>query len=396
MKNFWQKLNKPFFCLAPMYDVTDAAFRAMFVKYSKGVRNATSSEPEVVFRTPAPLVLFTEFVSADGLASDEGRPKLLRELYYTEAERPIVAQIFGSKPENIEKAVRLIKELGFDGVDINMGCPDRAIEKQGAGSALIKNSKLAEEIIEAAKRGASDSKGRQIIPVSLKTRLGYNKIDFDWIKAVFEAKPDAVTFHLRTRKEMSEAKAHYEIISEIVKIFESSNIPLIINGDIESVKQGKELAKKYNIDGVMIGRGAFGKPWFFQLGRAKSDLAPTSQSFEGHGTRDTTSHRLAGEDVRNATSSEPEVVFRTSPPDLKIKLQIMLEHSRLFWDLFDSTQKNKELFNGHTKNFAVMRKHFKAYVSGFKGATALRVKLMQANNPDEVKAIIDDFSKIAI
>jgi len=330
MKNFWQKLNKPFFCLAPMSDVTDAAFRQMFVKYGK------------------PDVLFTEFVSADGLASDVGRAKLLRELYYTEAERPIVAQIFGSRLENIEKAVKLIKKLGFDGVDINMGCPDRAVEKQGAGAALIKNPKLAQEIILAAKKFG--------LPVSVKTRLGYSKIDYDWIKTVLEAKPDAVTFHLRTRKEMSEVPAHWEVWPRIAKIFKSSGIVLITNGDVKSIEEGQKLAEKYGINGIMIGRSALGKPWLF--GGRKLSLSES----------------------------------KNSPwPELSEKLKIMLEHSKLFWDLYGPTNKNKKLFAGHQKNFAVMRKHFKTYVLGFKGATALRAKLMRANNPDEVEKIMNEF-----
>jgi len=371
MKNFWLELKNShsakasrasaFFCLAPMYDVTDAAFRSMFVRYSKEAPTCeiqSRGAQRLDLARPTPLVLFTEFVSADGLMS-EGRPKLLRELYYTEAERPIVAQIFGANPATIEQAVKLIKELRFDGVDINMGCPDRTIEKQGAGSALIKNPKLAQEIIASAKRGACNENGEQVIPVSVKTRLGYGKIDESWWRAILEAKPDAVTFHLRTRKELSEAEAHYEVIPQIVEIFKDSGIPVIINGDIESVEQGQELAKKYNVDGIMIGRGAFGKPWLF-----------------------------AG--VRNATSSEPEVVFRT--PAIEMRLRTALEHSKLFWKLYDGNYTPAQGWPALSwKNFAVMRKHFKAYVSGFRGATALRTKLMQTENPDEVEAIIKGF-----
>ncbi|MFA6253878.1 MAG: tRNA-dihydrouridine synthase [Candidatus Paceibacterota bacterium] len=341
-KNFWLDLTKPFFALAPMYDVTDAAFRAMFVRHSK---SRAKSDLATRDTTSHDLVLFTEFVSADGLASEAGRLKLRRELYYTEAERPIVAQIFGSKLESIEQAIKLVKELGFDGVDINMGCPDRAVEKQGAGAALIKNPKLAREIIAAAKKAAGK------MPVSVKTRIGYNKIDFDWIQTILDAKPDAVTFHLRTRKEMSDVPAHYEVVPEIVRIFKSSGIPIIINGDVKSVEEGQELVKKYSIDGVMIGRGAFGKPWVF--------------------AKDAVRSRISG--------------------SLEKRLRMAVEHSKLFWDLYGDTQTNQKLFNGHTKNFAVMRKHFKAYASGFKGATALRAKLMQANNPDEVEKIIDEF-----
>ncbi len=349
IRNFWREQGQSstkegaFFCLAPMYDVTDAAFRQMFVKYSK-----------------APLILFTEFVSADGLASEEGRSKLLRELYYTEAERPIVAQIFGSRPETIEKAVKIVKDLGFDGVDINMGCPDRAVEKQGSGSALIKNPKLAQEIISVAKKVAGG------MPVSVKTRLGYNKIDLDWIKTILEAQPDALTVHLRTRKEMSEAKAHFEVVPDLVKLAREAGVPLIINGDIKSVEEGKELAQKYGVDGVMIGRGAFGKPWLFADAEVRSPVV-------------------------RSRFSRSQMRLRTTEPDLPTKFKVMLEHAQLFEKLYLPGPTNDKLFAGHTKNFAVMRKHFKAYASGFKGATALRAKLMEAQNSEEVKEIISNF-----
>src|SRR6266702_3665286 len=146
-KNFWEKLKKPFFVLAPMADVTDIAQRQMLVKYGK------------------PDVLYTEFVSADGLANEKGRKVLIKDLRFEKNEHPIVAQIFGANPENIKKAAALVAELGFDGLDINMGCPDKAVIKQGAGSALIKNPKLAREIIRAAKEGAGS------LPVSVKTRI---------------------------------------------------------------------------------------------------------------------------------------------------------------------------------------------------------------------------------
>ncbi|MDP2630271.1 MAG: tRNA-dihydrouridine synthase, partial [Candidatus Uhrbacteria bacterium] len=149
--NFWKKLKKPIMCLAPMADVTDAAFRRIIAKYGK------------------PDVMWTEFVSVDGLCS-VGREKLLPDLWYTDAERPIVAQLFGCNPENFYKAALLIQELGFDGIDINMGCPIKKIEKQGAGSALIKDPQLAAKIIQETKRGAGK------LPVSVKTRLGHNKV----------------------------------------------------------------------------------------------------------------------------------------------------------------------------------------------------------------------------
>ncbi|MCE9517809.1 tRNA-dihydrouridine synthase family protein, partial [Candidatus Nomurabacteria bacterium] len=159
MKNFWQKLPKPFFVLAPMADVTDAVFRQIITKYGK------------------PDVVWTEFVSADGLAHDDARPKLLIDLKFSENERPIVAQIFGGKPENIKKAAELCQELGFDGVDINMGCPDKSVEKQCAGAATMRDINLAREIIRAAKEGAPN------LPISVKTRIGYNKNEIEtWIR----------------------------------------------------------------------------------------------------------------------------------------------------------------------------------------------------------------------
>lgn len=326
MLNFWQKLERPFFVLAPMYDVTDSVFRQIIAKYGK------------------PDVFFTEFVSTDGLMNDVARPKLLRELYYTEVERPIVAQVFGSKPETMEKTAKLVKELGFDGLDINMGCPDRTIEKQGAGASLIKNPSLAKEIINSAKKGAGS------MPVSVKTRLGYNKIEADkWIKNLIEASPDALTIHLRTRKEMSKVDAHWDEISALVDPCHQANIPLIGNGDIKSVKEGGDMAEHYRVDGIMIGRGIFGRPWLF--------------------------------------ANLPE------EPILEKRLQIMLEHVKLFEDFYSETETNKKMFGGHTKNFAVMRKHFKAYVRDFRGATELRQKLMLTQNADEVKSLIDGFIK---
>lgn len=337
-KNFWRKLktsrsaeasqDSAFFCLAPMYDVTDAAFRAMFAKYGK------------------PDVLFTEFVSADGLASEDGRKKLLRELYFTKQEQPIVAQIFGSNPETIRTAVKIIKELDFAGVDINMGCPDRAVEKQGAGSALIRNPKLAQEIILAAKEVAGE------MPVSVKTRIGYSKVDTEnWARTILDTKPSAVTFHLRTRKELSKVEAHWEEARILARLGKEYNIPVICNGDVESIEEGQKLAEKYKIDGIMIGRGTFGKPWLF-----------------------------ATEAVRSRTSGS-----------LEVRLRMALEHAQLFEDLYLPGPTNDQLFAGHIKNFSVMRKHFKAYVSGFKGAMALRAKLMETQNSQEVEKIISEF-----
>jgi len=328
-ENFWKKIAKrktaskqgrPFFCLAPMSDVTDAPFRKIIAKHSKN----------------GPDVFWTEFVSADGLVSKEGRKKLLPILKYSRSEKPIIAQIFGSKPENIEKACEMIAKLGFDGIDLNMGCPDKKIERQGAGSALIKNHKLAREIIRSAIKGIELS-GKKI-PVSVKTRIGYNKIEYkEWLSEIIKEDISALTIHLRTRKEMSKVPAHWEIAKEIVDFIRSENKDLILigNGDVKSKKEGIELSKKSGFDGIMVGRGIFGNPWFF---------------------------------------SEKTKV------SVNQKLKVLLEHTKLF----------EKLMKGN-KNFAVMKKHFKAYVNGFDGARELRIELMDTNNFKEVEKVINNF-----
>jgi nifR3 family TIM-barrel protein len=324
-KNFWEKIrkNKGFTCLAPMADVTDIAFRQIIAKYSR--HGETGGGPDV---------FWTEFVAADGIASLKGRKPLLQDLEFSKKEKPVIAQIFGSKPENIETTCKIISELGFDGIDLNMGCPDRKVEKQGAGSAMMKNPKIAREVIKAAKRGAPN------LPISVKTRIGYNKIDYqNWLTEVLAEKPVALTVHLRTRKEMSKVDAHWELAKEISEFVRGidKEVVLIANGDIKSPKDGKEKIKDTVFEGVMIGRGIFGNPWLFDSKRTK------------------------------------EV-------SIKEKLKVLVEHTKLF---------NKLLKN--QKNFAVMKKHFKAYVNGFDGAKELRNELMQCNTEKEVEKIIKSY-----
>ncbi len=322
MINFWKKIKGPIFCLAPMSDVTDYAFRQIIIKYSK------IAHP--VERTSGPI-FGTEFVSADGLAHPEARKKLLINLKYSKKEKPIIAQIFGARPENIKIASTLCKKLNFDGIDINMGCPDRSVEKQGAGAALIKNPKLAKEIIRAAKEGSGG------LPISVKTRIGYNKEEIDtWIKELLLQDLDALTVHLRTRKEMSLVSAHWNFMKKIVKMRDKINKRTLIigNGDVMNLEEAKKKIKENGCDGVMIGRAVLGNPWLF------SKLKPTT----------------------------------------KDKLRALSEHTRLF---------DKEL--GKYKSFAVMKKHYKAYVNGFLGAKELRIELMRAENCKEVKKIINDF-----
>ncbi|MCC7160776.1 tRNA-dihydrouridine synthase [Candidatus Nomurabacteria bacterium] len=330
MNNFWEKLKKPFFCLAPMSNVTDIAFRSILAKYGKNRENKDR------------IVFWTEFVAADGLCNKLAKKKLSHILEFSEKERPIVAQVFGANPENMKKACQYIASLGFDGIDINMGCPDRSVISQGAGAGLIRTPELARKIIRAAHDGIKSA--GQNIPVSVKTRIGFNKEDIDnWIPELLKENISALTIHLRTVKEMSLVPAHWEHIKKIKELIKKSgkDIPLIGNGDIVSIKDGEEKAIKYGCDGVMIGRGVFGNPWFFLL------------------------------------EEKPNI-------SLEEKLKVMVEHTKLF---------EKELSKPKHKNFAVMKKHYKAYVNNFEGAKELRVKLMEAENAKQVEKIVNDFLK---
>ncbi|MDP3763129.1 MAG: tRNA-dihydrouridine synthase [bacterium] len=328
MNNFWLKLKRPIFVSAPMADVTDAAFRQIIAKYGK------------------PDIMWTEFVSADGLAlaPEEGRKKLLKDLEYSEIERPIVAQFFTSSPENMKKAAELARELGFDGIDINMGCPDKSVEKQGAGASLMKNVKLARELIKAAKKGAGT------LPVSVKTRTGYSRPELEnWLPEVLKEEVAIVTVHARTRKEMSKVPARWEFVKRAVEIRNASSKKTLIfgNGDVRDLAEARRRVDETGCDGVMLGRAIFGNPWLF---------------------------------------SEHQ-------PSVEEKLRVLVEHTKLFEKLFLNTPL-RQGFGGASKNFAVMKKHFKAYVTDFDGAGELRAKLMATNNASEVEKIVSDILSV--
>lgn len=335
--NFWTELPKPIFVLAPMADVTDAPFRRMIAKYSAHQRkDGTIGGPDV---------MWTEFVAADGLvrANPEGKEKLMADLIYSEEERPIVAQLFSSTPEHMEIAARLCLELGFDGVDINMGCPDRSIEKQGCGAAMIKNPENAKEIIRAAKRGAKMGE-EDGIPVSVKTRVGYNKDELEeWLPAILSESPAVVTIHARTRKEMSKVPAVWIRVKRAVEIRDELGVETLIlgNGDALSLEDAQSKVDATGADGVMLGRAIFGNPWLF------------------HPTKDITT------------------------VSLEERLKVMIEHTKLFVELLPF------------KNFAVMKKHYKAYVNTFPGAVELRARLMEKNSVEEIEKEVEEFlSKI--
>ncbi|MCA9354676.1 MAG: tRNA-dihydrouridine synthase [Candidatus Kaiserbacteria bacterium] len=353
--NFWQRLPKPIMALAPMADVTDAAFRRLMAKYSAHERADGS--------VGGPDVMWTEFVAADGLvrATPEGKEKLMADLIYSEEERPIVAQLFTSDPEHMEYAAKLCRELGFNGIDINMGCPDRSIEKQGCGSAMIKTPEVAKEIIKAAKRGAGD------MPVSVKTRVGYGEdILEEWLPAILKESPAAVTIHARTRKEMSKVPAKWERVKRAVEIRNElkSDTLILGNGDVLSLQDAADKVAMSGADGAMIGRALFGNPWFFHPTK-RLPVRLTALPTKGV-NRDT---------IHVADTSEEGVEYIS----IEERLRVMVEHSKLFAELLPF------------KNFSVMKKHYKAYVNSFPNAAELRAELMEQNSPDEVEAVVERF-----
>jgi tRNA-dihydrouridine synthase len=327
---------------APMANVTDAAFRRMFAECGK------------------PHVFWTEFVSVEGLLS-RGREKLLTDLWFDKenpAERPIVAQIFGGKPEQFEEVAPLIKELGFDGIDINMGCPDRGVEKSGAGAALIKDPARARAVVRALKRGlrTAGAADGDILPVSVKTRLGYRDITEmnEWTSALLEEDLAALIVHLRTRAEMSDVPAHWDLAPKIVALRDRIAPKTIVlgNGDVRSLADGRAKTAESGMDGVMAGSGIFGNPWFFS-GRV---------------------------------------------PDIKERLERLVAHTKLFERLYRSDNPKTIGQGGRLKNFDVMKKHYKSYTSpngdgqgGFEGAKELRIRLMDTENAAQVNQIVLDF-----
>jgi len=342
-----------------MADVTDAAFRRMIAKYS-----AHKDADDVSHHAD---VMWTEFVAADGLvrATPEGKKKLMADLIYSEEERPIVAQLFTRNPEHMEQAAALCLELGFDGVDINMGCPAGAIIDQGCGAAMIKTPELAVEVIRAAKRGAKSDEGG--IPVSVKTRLGYTQDQLEeWIPVLLAENLAALSIHARTRKDMSKVPARWERVARVVELRNAiaPETKIIGNGDVLSRQDGLAKIAASGADGAMVGRALFGNPWFFNPNRS---LPLRFKTLPTHG--------VSLEDISAADDSDITMEYISIPERLKV----LVEHSYLFCELLPF------------KNFSVMKKHYKAYVNGFPGAVPLRIKLMEQETPEAVEAVVHAF-----
>ncbi|WP_186579008.1 tRNA dihydrouridine synthase [Aquibacillus kalidii] len=314
--NFWRDLPRPFFILAPMEDVTDVVFR------------------HVVSAAARPDVFFTEFTNTVSYCHPKGQDSVRGRLTYTEDEQPIVAHIWGDEPEYFRQMSIGMAEEGFRGIDINMGCPVHNVAANGKGSGLIRHPEVAAELIQAAKAGG--------LPVSVKTRLGYTDVEEwrGWLTHLLKQDIVNLSIHLRTRKEMSNVDAHWELIPEIKKLRDevAPDTLLTINGDIPDRQTGLELVRKYGVDGVMIGRGIFKNPFAFE------------------------------KEKKEHSSKE------------------LLDLLRLHLDLYDQYSKDLK-----TRPFKTLRRFFKIYVREFKGAGELRNELMDTESTDEVRVLLDNF-----
>ena len=310
--NIWQELPRPFLILAPMEGVTDLAFR------------------QVVAKAGRPDLFYTEFTNVSSYASEKGRHNALERLEIVESDKPIIAQIWGKNPDHFSELSGALESLGFAGVDLNFGCPDKHVNKAGGGAAMIKTPELAVDCYRKVKAATS-------LPVSIKTRLGFSSVDEykTWLPTLLAEHPAALTVHLRTRKEMSKVAAHYELIPEILRMRAeiSPETRLIINGDIKDRAAALELHAKYpEIDGFMIGRGVFSNPYCF------------------------TDHVATREEL--------------------------MELLHLHLDLYE---KQMAL---HGLPYEPLKHYYKIYINNFPGASDLRAKLMETHSVAEAREVL--------
>lgn len=334
-ENIWERLPKHFLALAPMEGVTDVVFR------------------QVVARAGRPDLFFTEFTNVSSYASEKGRANALERLDVVPTDRPIIAQIWGKEPEHFEMVAGALAGLGFDGVDINMGCPDRHVVKAGGGAAMIRTPTLACECIAKARRATS-------LPVSVKTRLGYSDPGEwrGWLQLLLEQRPAALTIHLRTKKEMSKVPAHYELIPDIMilRAQVSPETKLVVNGDIRDYIHAAQLVEQYpEIDGLMIGRGVFANPFCFAKENGPSFNYSTDCS----------------------KSQDVNAILRERLFDL------------LYYHLDLHDHRATELAErGSRYPFEPLKHFFKVYINNFPGASELRARLMECHTTDEVRATL--------
>jgi tRNA-dihydrouridine synthase len=365
--SFWDNLQKPIIGLAPMDGVTDAPCRTMHGLYGR------------------PDVVITEFTNVEGLW--RGSDRIFRDFLYTPAERPVVAQIFGCRPEYFYRAAHVVCELGFDGLDINMGCPAKTVANKGGGAALIRMPETAKEIIRAAQQGVQDwANGqaledldmdplrierihqmnkervriwgdnaqieRRLLPVSVKTRLGYDSIVItDWVQELLELQPTVITIHGRTLVQHYKGEANWEAIAAAAEIVRKTDTLILGNGDIHSLFEAAQRIRTTGVHGVLIGRASFGNPWLF---RNRDQLK-----------------NLLNENITPTTEQLPNII-----PSRKERLLMALEHANVHAKL-----KGED-------HYIEMRKHLGWYLGHFPGAKQVRNELVRVNSLADVERII--------
>lgn len=412
--SFWDVLfaqNRPILGLSPMDGVTDAAMRYMTAKYSGRTERKYSGESQENGKTGklenenGVDLLFTEFVSVDALhhATGERRERLLKTFirardvgkysgtpviqYSSEAQensntgtlehqiqRPYeIAQVFGNKPELFVEAAKLVESLGFDGIDINMGCPMHKVEDQGSGAGLIRTPELAQEIVLSVKSATK-------LPVSVKTRIGVDRdIAEEWMAQLMQAKPDNISLHGRTLRQLYQGSADWVAIGRAAKVVHELGGHILGNGDVDSVEQAREKVERYGVDGVLIGRGAEGNPGVFRytgIPVHRFSSIPVGES--------------SSELQENGNMGTPEYV-NTGTLESALreqKIAWMVEHAKVFEQIFKYSGEVQETDH---RWFMPMRKHLAWYSKGFPGAAELRSKLMLTNSVEDVEKVVKDF-----
>jgi tRNA-dihydrouridine synthase len=368
--NFWTSLPKPIIGLAPMDGVTDAAFRL------------------VVATQGAADVSVTEFTNVGDIC--RGPDRMMSSLLYAECERPVVAQLYGKDPDLFYQAAHIVCELGFDGLDINMGCPSKNVASSGSGAGLIRTPDVAHAILRAARQGVLDwSNGRTVadagikaaraelihamntgrsgmpvvprreLPVSVKTRLGYDTVIVErWISRLLDARPAAITVHGRTLEQMYRGEADWSAIARAVELAKGTGTWLLGNGDLHSMQDVVRRVRETGVHGVLVGRGALGSPWLFQT--KETARAAAAQMFESERGREPLS----------------SLSIKKDPAD---RFRVMMEHARHFEAIFGQTQ------------FPRMRKHLGWYCKGFPHAASLRASMVRASSVRDVERILEEF-----
>ncbi len=362
--SFWETLPQPIIGLAPMDGVTDSAFRYIVAAYGK------------------PDIVFTEFTNVHDICS--GRLKVLDSLRYSDVERPVIAQIYGKDPALFYQAAHVVCELGFDGLDINMGCPSKNVASSGSGAGLIRTPKLALELMENARKGIQDwadgqtleeiglkpsalqsiaqlkgehpelteDQKRAPIPLSVKTRLGFDSnIINEWSDVLIQGHPEVISMHGRTLSQMYRGQSDWEAIAQATTRIRTHGILAIGNGDIKSLAEAHQRIQESGVNGVLIGRGALGNPWIFQ----------------------------GIHHIRNAIPTGSPVNLETTAPSVDEKFQAMITHAQCF-----------EAIHG-TERFVRMRKHLGWYCSTFPHAAAMRVQMVRTNGSQDVINILQAY-----